>query len=162
MFFFISVNCTEVVKEGIWFGLFPVAYKNDDQNYDAGPLCPIVYGVNNNGILYRRAHWYSAFVNTVWMYRNKLGTVPTSLLRSNYEGCTHQCSSSVHRASGWPQLRGVLAVGWPLRQAVQAVEWPHRPEEEVQHRPGRRSPAAPIDCDASYDVSRFDSGDCRL
>ena len=34
---------TEVLKEGIWSGLFSAAYQNDDQYYDIGPLCHIIY-----------------------------------------------------------------------------------------------------------------------
>ena len=38
-------KCTEVLKEGIWSGLFSAAYQNGDQYYDAGPLCPIILAV---------------------------------------------------------------------------------------------------------------------
>ena len=34
-------KCTEIMKEGIWSGLFWAAYQNGDQYYDVGPLCPI-------------------------------------------------------------------------------------------------------------------------
>ena len=34
-------KCTAVLKKGFLSGLFSVAFKNGDQNYDVGPLCSI-------------------------------------------------------------------------------------------------------------------------